>query len=161
MHCEIVDARDSADVIRNLFRLYAHELSDMAGIDIGEDGTFALPKSLDQYWTDSSRHPFLVRADSKLAGFALVRALDSNTFDMAEFFVLRKFRRAGAGKSAAWTLFDRFKGNWEVRELIANTPAQAFWRKIIGDYTNGAFEDAREFFPAYGREFIVQRFRSR
>jgi predicted acetyltransferase len=164
MPIEIVDASCAQSVVRNLFALYAHDLSDLVGLDIDEDGTFALPPRLATYWQgDLRHHPFLVRADGKLAGFALVRQLEVEavTHDMAEFFILRKFRRARIGQQAAWSLFDRFPGNWEVRELIANTPAQAFWRRIIGDYTCGDFDERTEFFEAYKREFVVQRFRSR
>jgi predicted acetyltransferase len=38
-------------------------------------------------------------------------------------------------------VFDRFPGRWQVRELHNNTPAQAFWRAIIGRYTEGPFEE--------------------
>ncbi len=163
MRTEIVDARDAQQVVRSLFALYIHDLSDMAGVDIQEDGRFAMPPSLAQYWDGPEatlRFPFLIRADGALAGFALVRRIAADTRDMGEFFVLKKFRRAGVGRAAACTLFDRFPGNWEVRELTANTPAQGFWRRIIGDYTGCKFEERREFFEAYGREFVVQRFRS-
>jgi len=164
MTIEIVDAAGAQAVVRNLFVPYMHELSDMAGLDVQEDGTFAFPPSFAAYWDGAAgRHPFLVRADEKLAGFALIRQLaaDTVTHDMGEFFVLRKYRRSGVGRDVACRLFDRFAGDWEVRELPANTPAQAFWRRIIGDYTAGDFDDRREYFEAYRREFVVQRFRSR
>jgi predicted acetyltransferase len=48
---------------------------------------------------------------------------------MAEFFILRKYRHQGIGARAAWELFDRFPGRWEVFEIIENTAAQEFWRK--------------------------------
>jgi predicted acetyltransferase len=58
-------------------------------------------------------------------------------------------------------LFDRFAGLWEVREMPANGPAQAFWRRVIAEYTCGAFVETREQFAAYdSKEFIVQRFRT-
>jgi predicted acetyltransferase len=135
----------------------------MAGLDVQEDGAFAFPPSLAAYWDRAGGgHPFLIRADEKPVGFALVRQLaaDTITHDMGEFFVLRKYRRLGVGRDVACRLFDRFAGNWEVRELPANTPAQAFWRRIIADYTAGDFDDRREYFEAYRREFVVQRFRS-
>jgi predicted acetyltransferase len=81
---------------------------------------------------------------------------------MGEFFIARQHRRQGFGNSVATTLFDRFAGAWEVREMPMNTPAQAFWRKIIADYTVGAFTETRETFASYGdKEFIVQRFLSK
>jgi predicted acetyltransferase len=165
MKIEIKPAWDRQAVIRNLFALYAHDLSEMIGLDIGDDGSFGLPRSLAEDWKepDPRFNPFLIRVDDKLAGFAMVRQLDAAApaWDMAEFFILRKFRKTGLGRHVACALFDTFNGDWEVRELIANIPAQAFWRRIIGDYTGGTFDDAREYFDAYKREFIVQRFHSR
>jgi predicted acetyltransferase len=34
---------------------------------------------------------------------------------MSEFFVLRKYRRQGIGRTAAVELFERFPGPWRVR----------------------------------------------
>jgi predicted acetyltransferase len=165
LRLEIVDAHRAQAVLRNLFVPYMHELSDMAGLDVRDDGTFAFPPLLAREWGPhmAGLHPFLMRADAKLAGFALVRALELEppTHEISEFFVLRKYRRSGVGRDTACRLFDRFPGDWEVRELPANTPAQAFWRRIIGDYTAGDFDDRCEYFEAYRREFVVQRFRSR
>ena len=61
--------------------------------------------------------------------------------DIVEFFVMRKYRRSGAGEAMARSVFDRFPGRWEVREIASNLPAQAFWRTIIGRYTDGRFEE--------------------
>jgi predicted acetyltransferase len=164
MNIEIVSAAGDQDVIRNLFAFYVHDLSEMAGFDVGDDGAYALPPSLALYWEGPDaglRYPFLVRADGKPGGFALVKRIGPETYDMGEFFILRKFRRSGLGRYVACALFDRFAGKWEVRELPSNTPAQAFWRRIIGDYTTQDFEERQEFFEVYKRDFIVQRFRSR
>jgi predicted acetyltransferase len=157
-------APDGFAVVRNLFALYAHDLSEFVGLDVGDDGTFSMPASLASYWDGpdaSERFPFLVHADGKLAGFALVRqiAADPATYDMGEFFILRKYRRSGIGRFVARTLFDRFAGAWEVRELPSNAAAQTFWRRIIGEYTRDTFTEGQEFFAAHGREFVVQRFR--
>lgn len=165
MRIEISEARQRFAVVRNLFALYAHDMSEFVSLDVEDDGRFAIPASLASYWEGpdvSRRAPFLVLADGKLAGFALVRRIadDPVTYDMGEFFILRKYRRSGLGRTAAWLLFDRCNGDWEVRELPANAGAQAFWRRIIADYTRGAFVERQEFFAAHGREFLVQRFRS-
>ena len=165
MTIEVSPAPDGIAVVRNLFALYAHDMSEFVGLDVGDDGAFAIPASLAGYWDGpdaSERFPFLVRADGKLAGFALVRRIVSQpaTYDMGEFFILRKYRRSGIGGFVARTLFDRFAGAWEVRELPPNAAAQMFWRRIIGDYTRDAFAEGQEFFAAHGREFVVQRFRT-
>lgn len=160
MQVELAEAK--YEIVRNLFELYMHDLSGYAGIEVGDDGKFAAPATLSLYWSDAAqRHPFLIRADGRIAGFALVRKIAPAIYDMGEFFILRKYRRSGVGREAAFWLFDRFKSAWEVREIPSNEPAQAFWRRIIAEYAGGDFEDAQEFFEAYRREFVVQRFRSK
>ena len=165
MTIEISAAPDGLAVVRNLFALYAHDMSEFVGIDVDEDGRFVIPASLASYFEGpdaAQRFPFLIRADGRLAGFALVRqiAAEPATYDMGEFFVLRKYRRSGLGRHVACWLFDRFSGAWEVRELPSNTAAQAFWRRIVADYTGNAFTEAQEFIAAHGRAFVVQRFRT-
>jgi len=131
-------------VLRNLLELYLHDFSEFTGEDVGPDGLYGY-RYLDHYWTDPDRYPFLIRADGSVAGFALVRAAlgARMPYDMAEFFVMRKYRRAGVGSRAAKLAFDAFAGRWQVRELEANLPAQAFWRRVINEYA-GAFEERAE-----------------
>jgi predicted acetyltransferase len=165
MMIDIFAAVDDRAVVRNLFALYAHDMSEFVGIDVEDDGTFAIPVRLASYWDGPGpleRHAFLVRADGKLAGFALISQIGSDpvTWDVGEFFVLRKYRRSGLGRQVACTLFDRFAGHWEVRELPSNATAQAFWRRVIAAYTLDIFTEGQEFFAAHGREFVVQRFRT-
>ena len=50
---------------------------------------------------------------------------------MAEFFVMRKYRRTGVGTDAARAIFERFPGAWQVREEEANVGAIHFWRRAI------------------------------
>ena len=115
-------------VVRNLLELYLHDFSEMTRSDVDEHGRFGYAY-LDHYWTEPGRHPFLIRADGGLAGFALVRS--GTPHDMTEFFVLRKYRRSGVGLLAARALFAMFPGEWQVRQMTANTGATAFWRRAI------------------------------
>lgn len=79
--------------------------------------------------------------NSEVAGFAIVQELNTGAYDMEQFFVLRKFRRKGVGRSAAKRLFDEFSGQWTVEQIATNKAAQIFWRGVISDYTNGNFQD--------------------
>jgi predicted acetyltransferase len=163
---EILPATEAdMPVVRTLFQLYVHDMSDFIDIDVGADGQYPLSQSLRNYrdgGTAREGRPFLFRAGGKLAGLALVRQIADTplTFDMGEFFILRKYRRTGLGRHAACALFDLFPGKWEVRELLPNKPAQAFWHRIIDAYTGGKFTETQEHFAAYGREFLVQKFSS-
>jgi len=89
------------------------------------------------------------RVEGRLAGFVLVMHYNYFTGEhaadcpwvIAEFFVMRKYRRQGVGRAAAFQVFDRFPGRWEVAEITSNVGAQAFWRKVIGEYTGGDFAE--------------------
>ena len=88
-------------VVANLLELYAHDFSEFHSVEPGPDGRFEYP-DLPLYWSETGRHPFLVRVDGKLAGFALIRETlpvsgSNSIWDIAEFFVLRAYRRGGVG----------------------------------------------------------------
>lgn len=129
-------------ILRNLMELYLHDFSEYENSDVDEHGLFGYER-LDHYWTEPERHPFLIRVDGKLAGFVLVRDMHPQdqpvTHSIAEFFVMRKYRRQGIGRQAAFAIFDLFPGQWNVCQEEANLPAQAFWRRVIGEYTNGNY----------------------
>jgi len=144
-----LDAASAAErpVLENLFQLYAYDWSELGWTEVGRDGRFADP-SLDAYWRDDDRHPFLIRVDGRLAGFALVAARSRLTgaagvFDMAEFFVMRKYRRRGIGFAAASAAFRRFTGRWEIRQRDENAAATAFWRRVVARYTDGSYREVR------------------
>src|SRR5690348_12776640 len=65
---------------------------------------------------------------------------------MGEFFAARQYRRHGAGRRMATALFERYAGEWIVRQLLTNRAAQMFWRSIIADYTGGKFTETQEHF---------------
>jgi predicted acetyltransferase len=132
-------------VLRKLMQLYQYDFSEIDGDDVNEGGEFPY-RYLDHYWTESGRNPFLVYSDGRIAGFVLVRGYsifgrDPGTRSVAEFFIMRKYRRMGVGRKAAFQVFDRFRGAWEVQQTRENVPAQAFWRAVIGEYTDGDFEE--------------------
>jgi len=141
-------AYEQKAILRNLLELYVYDFTEFTGDDIGADALFGY-RYLDHYWTDPDRYPFLIRANGALAGFALVRGTAPR--DMSEFFIMRKFRRHRVGSTAARLVFETFPGPWQVRELVANLPAQAFWRRTIREYA-GAFEEESD------AEEVTQRF---
>ncbi|MEL6840703.1 MAG: GNAT family N-acetyltransferase [Pseudomonadota bacterium] len=91
-------------------------------------------------WTDPDRHPYLIFVEKEPAGFAIVHWTGKD-YDMEQFFVMRKFRRTGLGRAAAYRLFDMFRGPWGIEQITSNTVAQAFWRNVISGYTDDDFED--------------------
>jgi predicted acetyltransferase len=132
-------------VLRHLIDLYAYDFSAFMDLDVDETGRFAFG-DLSPYWTDPARHPFFVRVDGRLAGFALARDRSrlsgtEGIHDMAEFFVLRKYRRQRVGDRAATAIFARLPGTWEIRQQRNNVGATAFWRRVIARHTQGNFRE--------------------
>jgi predicted acetyltransferase len=133
---EVVPARvDEELIMANLLELYIHDFSEFKDLEIGADGRFGY-SSLSLYWSEPGRHPFLVRVDGKLAGVVLVKrgpevSGDEAVWDMAEFFVLRGYRRRGIGTRIAHEVWTRFPGMWEVRVMKSNVPARQFWGHAI------------------------------
>lgn len=140
MNVEITPARaDEESVLAALLQLYVYDFSEALGLDVADDGRYRVPPT-------EGRDAFLIRVDGKLAGFALQVAKsrltgEEGVHDVAEFFVLQRYRRTGIGEKAACWLFDRFPGRWEVRQKKENTRAIAFWRRVIGRYTAGRFDE--------------------
>ncbi len=120
---------EDADTLRRLIELYTYDFSEFNQADLGSDGRYGDYPYFDAIWTDADRHALLFRVDGRLAGFAIVRTGDPH--DMAEFFVMRKYRRAGIGIHAARAVFAKFPGAWQTRQQFANTAATAFWRRAI------------------------------
>lgn len=149
--------------VANLMELYLYELSDVDGRPIGDDGCYGYA-TLDAYWSDPGRYPYLFYVEAQLAGFALVmeqRILDGQSPGhlIAEFFVLRAYRRRGVGEAVATELFRSFPGPWWVCQHAGNVRAVAFWRATIGRYTGGAYEEERWTEPD-GTPCVAQRFTS-
>ena len=180
-------------VVQNLVRFYVYDMSETMGWPCPEDGLYGGCDDLPEYWWPGSTpadletisqklaitipfnkhfqrwpaghrgHPFIIRIDGELAGFAMIKQLPEGKpvdCDMGEFFLVRKFRRQGIGTQIAYDLFDRFPGIWEVRQMVAYRPAQTFWRLVIAGYTNNQYQESSQHDKTYGIDMIVQRFTS-
>ncbi|MBY6035976.1 GNAT family N-acetyltransferase [Fictibacillus nanhaiensis] len=136
-------------VLRNLLELYKYDFTEFDPEDVNDEGVYGY-KYFDHYWIEPERFPFLIRVNEKYAGFALVRKMSldeismESHYSMAEFFVMKKYRKCGLGKKAAFYLFDLFPGKWEVAQMEENIPAQQFWMKVISNYTNENFTELRK-----------------
>ena len=134
-------------ILANLLELYAHDFSEFHDLELGPDGRFGY-EHLPLYWSDSARHPFLVFVDGKLAGFVLVKlgsevSGNVSVWDMAEFFVIRGYRRRGIGAHVAHEMWRRFPGTWEVRVMESNISAQHFWAQAISGFAERVIGPAR------------------
>jgi predicted acetyltransferase len=139
----LLASSEDKTLIQRLMELYLYDFTEFDGADLDAHGCFGYPY-VDHYWTEKGRYPFLVRVDGRLAGFVLVSQhtfVPGNERSIAEFFIMRKYRRQGVGRAVACRVFDRLPGRWEAQEMASNTPAQQFWRSVIAVYTGGAYSE--------------------
>jgi predicted acetyltransferase len=154
---------EQAPLLANLLELYAHDFSEFDALEINASGRFGY-EHLPLYWKEPGRHPFLVKINDNLAGFVFIRqgsqvTNDEEVWDVAEFFILRRYRRSGVGVMAAHDVWSRFRGRWEVRVMEQNRPALDFWRRAVSRFTG---EAAHPFpFEKDGKLWHVFRFESR
>lgn len=148
---ELRDARRSAEDrewLANVYPFYLHDLSEFDDryYRLSDRGLWE-PDHLPSWLQDDEDHPLVIVGSDCRMGFALVNqapsphVLPGVAFRMSEFFVLKKHRRTGVGRRAAFALFDRFRGRWQISELPRNTLAIRFWRRVIGEYSGDRFEE--------------------
>lgn len=133
--------------IQNMGRFYVYDMSEYLGEEEGwempEDGLYECI-DLKKYWEDKSAYPFIVRFNNELAGFVIINKKGSNQqidFNVAQFFILRKFKNRGIGRQVACMCFDKFRGKWEVMVIPGNTGAYNFWKRVISKYTKSKFSE--------------------
>ena len=142
LHCATVDQKS---ILENLLHLYLHEMSKFEDLEISDEGRFVY-KHLDSYFSDNSRFALLVYVKKKLAGFVLVRKLDTvakgDVYTIAEIFILESYRRLGIGEEVSRAVFDRYQGMWQIPVLAENVTAYAFWKAVAYRYTGNRYREA-------------------
>lgn len=157
---EIIQGQEEhKPIFRNLMQFYQYDTSDYTLKDPNPFGQFDY-KYLDHYWTDhginnEGRRAYLIRVNGFWGGFVLVNnfkmstGIDEGCKNIAEFFVMRKWRRQGIGKYVAHQIFDTFHGQWEVKQEKENIGAHKFWICVIDEYKSGNYERVE----SYGSEW--------
>ena len=161
MKVELRAANESdRDCIEMLMQFYHYDASEWIALDVNTHGRYDF-RAVDRFWQEPNQFPFLILVDGAIAGFAVV---DKDVTDAASdmnvgyLFVLRRFRGQGIGRIAAHRLFAKFRGRWEVYQVEENLDAIHFWRRTIGEFTEGKFDERT--LSIDGRNSVQQQFRS-
>ena len=152
MTVSLRDARQAPQHYAWLERRYANWLGELARRRVT---AAEVSRGLDEWFGDRRNIVMLLMRDGLPAGFSMFTRLplpSLDAFRMQEFYVETEMRRHGVGRAAAQLVFDRFAGQWEVRELRRNVSSVYFWREIVRHYTGGRYEET-----LVGEE-VVQRF---
>lgn len=129
---------EQKNLVVNLMQFYLYDFTEFVAVERDPDGRFCYPY-LNHYWQEPDRHPFLITVDGEHAGFALVREVlnpetNEHAFDMAEFFVMKMFRRQNIGNEAVQTLCSTLQGTWLIRVMGNNHRAYHFWQSALQRY---------------------------
>lgn len=124
-------SKNKKEIMRKYFYEYLIELSqyDYENIKFDKNGT-PIYKWFDCYWLDSGRFPIFLIIKNNIAGLAMVRELNNNKYEIAEFFVLPEFRKDDNAVWFANSIFDLFDGDFELSAKLKNKRAINFWQKI-------------------------------
>ncbi len=123
----------------NLNQAYEAEFSSLTNKKPNIDGIF-LPDTLPV----KPYSGFLIFKRNTPVGFAIIN-LSDKVYDVSEFYIIPSFRKQHIGKIFSTTLFDKYKGDWQVRQISGASKATTFWRTVIDQYTNGKYlEDSME-----------------
>lgn len=134
---------EQKSVLVQMIELYKYDFSLYSDDDLNEHGYFGYAH-IDDYWNENGRYPYFIRVGGKLAGLVFVRSCCeynelSNPHNIAEFFIMQRYRGKGIGKHVAMKIFDMHKGGWEIAQWSKNVPAQKFWKSVVNEYTKGNF----------------------
>jgi predicted acetyltransferase len=152
-----VSGADKA-VLANLLQLYCYDFSEFDGEELTPHGTFTY-RYLDHYFTDDDREACLITADGRLAGFTMTRRLEDGARSVAEFFVVRRHRRLGVGRTAAHQMLRRHPGRWQLSFDHANQAAARFWPGVVAEIAEGPVDSNDAYPPEVVRAETVLRFR--
>src|SRR5690348_7324734 len=100
------------DALWRYLQFYIYDMSQFTGAR-PERGVFAY-HPFDAYWNGDERHTaWWAKLAGEIAGFALVRLDEGDgRREIAEFFILNRWRRRGAGRGFARRLLARWPGPW-------------------------------------------------
>ena len=127
-------AAHERDVLWHYLQFYIYDMSRFTGAQ-PDDGVFPYSQ-FDAYWSEGERRSaWWVMVGGEIAGFALVRFdAGEGRHEIAEFFIVNRWRRRGIGLAFARQLLTRFPGPWRLHELANNQGAITFWRRVLAGF---------------------------
>ncbi len=128
--------------LQQMLELYQYELSDIWLQDADAQACYGY--DLSAHRLGQQRHAHVALCGNQYAGFALAAPARVTRHEgcwMEQFFVLKRFQGSGTGRALALHTLQAHPGPWEVGQMAANTAAQAFWRRVLGDFTGGQFTE--------------------
>lgn len=129
---------EKKDILNNLMQLYLHNISLNFPMDFDSNTGMYGYDDIEKYFENDNNKAFFILKENEIAGFMLIDLSDEKNI-IQEMFVLNNYKRKGVGKTAISILFDKFRGNWEIKSLPCSESAKKFWISSVKEYTNDQF----------------------
>ena len=132
-------------IFRNLQICYECEFAPITKMQMEPDATYN-QKELEAEWAPKY-DIYLLYSDTIPAGFCVVNCQsmidgNSDTHDIAEFYITPIFRHLGYGAWFAQYIFKLYPGRWEVRQLPElGATVRNFWISAIKGMVHQNFKD--------------------
>lgn len=139
--------KQNKHILTNLMQAYEAEFSAITRKLPDANGLFPFDTPVDD--TDVNYHAYLLYVEGSPCGFAM-KGTASGRHDIAEFYVVPSKRGSDLGTRFAHEIFDMYKGPWQVRQIAGADKARDFWRKAIGTYSSGKYEESQDRDPYWG-----------
>jgi len=130
--------------LQQMLELYQYELSDIWPQEADPEAKYGY--NLERHKQGKRFHAHVAMEGAQYVGFALVAPAVVTRKEgnwMEQFFILKRFRRSGAGYALAKHVLLNHPGAWEVGQMPANLAAQAFWRRVIERVTSGSYVEVQ------------------
>lgn len=129
---------EKKDILNNLMQLYLHNISLNFPMDFDSNTGMYGYDDIEKYFENDNNKAFFILKENEIAGFMLIDLSDEKNI-VQEMFILNNYKRKGVGKIAVSILFDKFRGNWEIKSLPCSESAEKFWISLVKEYTNDQF----------------------
>lgn len=113
-----------------MFQFYCYDTSVYDGYDVEESGFYFMSAEyFSQYWSTPTWRAHLLGWNGAIAGFALIEDSDavSGALEIADLFVMRRFRRHGIAAKVALRFMEQREVPWTIVVFDDADDAKSFW----------------------------------
>lgn len=146
---EIYEAKiEDYPTVQNMAKFYVYEMSRSCG---KSSKSWKIPNTgmyecfdFKKYFVNADRKAYLIKVQGELAGFVLLHQsslLRQSEWNIGEFFIIARFQGSGLGQRVAFAIWKMQKGFWKFYVHPENTPALAFWRKVVSAFSKDQFTE--------------------
>lgn len=125
------------ELLWNINQKYLYEMTNFYDDPMDENGNFHYGY-FEAYFTDPARKAYFIYSDDRLCGFMMINPYsflkEKPDHVMAEFTIFPTYRRKHLASEVVKLLFNRYKGNWEIKYNEKNIPARTLWNKVTEPY---------------------------